>query len=76
MKELRGTDSSQLTSTSNGFRSEFSIQETDVYGGAVPYIWEASISGRLGGVYQTSRVLDEETGRGALGVQVTRGRCM
>ena len=59
-----------LTSTSDGARAEFSLQENDVYGKKIPYLWESAVSGRIAGVYRTSRVMDEETGRGALGVQV------
>jgi hypothetical protein len=56
--------------TSRAVRADFELNEVDEFGEAVPYLWESSASGRIAGIYRASAVLDEETGRGTLGVQV------
>jgi hypothetical protein len=58
-------------STSQSVVAEFKLQEYDPQTKQpIPYIWESSVSGTIAGVYNTSSVLDEESHKGALGVQI------
>ena len=61
----------RMHSTSQGVVAEFKLQEYDPETRKpIPYIWEASASGTIAGFYNTSSVLDEESHKGALGVQI------
>lgn len=58
-------------STSQQVKAEFKLKERDlVTGEPIPYIWESAVSGTIAGFYNTSSVLDEESKKGALGVQI------
>lgn len=71
LAEISGSSTpTTLSSTSDEVRARFSLHATDVYGKKIPYLWESAVSGRIAGLYKTSTVMDEETGRGVLGVQV------
>jgi hypothetical protein len=70
-KDMLNREDSAVHSTSHGVVAEFKLKEYDPQTGKpIPYIWESSISGTIAGFYKTSGVLDEESHRGALGVQI------
>jgi hypothetical protein len=56
--------------TSKGVSANFMLRERDEYGEPIPFIWESAVSGTIAGCYKTSGVLDEESHKGTLGVQV------